>query len=88
MKVMYMPLKRKQIYVDPESDRKIKQLARATGLPESEHIRRAIASYVSGIPESDAADHPLLRMIGICDSTAGPKNAAVRHDKYLYGRKK
>jgi ribbon-helix-helix CopG family protein len=85
---MYMALKRKQIYVDPESDRKIKKLARATGLPESEHIRRAIASYVSGIPDSETPDHPLLRMIGICDSPRGPKDAAVRHDKYLYGRKK
>jgi hypothetical protein len=85
---MYMALKRKQIYVDQESDRKIKKLARATGLPESEHIRRAIASYVAGIPGLDASDHPLLRMIGICDSPAGPKDAAIRHDKYLYGKKK
>ena len=83
-----MALKRKQIYVDPESDRKIKKLAQATGLPESEHIRRAIASYVSEIPDSDASGHPLLRMIGICDSPAGPKDAAVRHDKYLYGKKR
>ena len=83
-----MALKRKQIYVDPESDRKIKKLARATGLPESEHIRRAIASYVSQIPDTDAPDHPLLQMIGICDNPAGPKDAAVRHDKYLYDGKR
>ena len=81
-----MPLKRKQIYVDPESDRKIKKLARLTGLPESEHIRRAIASYVLSIPDTDAPDHPLLRMIGICDSPAGPKDAAIHHDNYLYGK--
>ena len=83
-----MALKRKQIYVDVESDLKIKKLARVTGLPEAEHIRRAIASYVSEIPDADDPDHPLLRMIGICDSPTGPKDAAVRHDKYLYGKKR
>jgi hypothetical protein len=85
---MYMRLKRKQIYVDPESDRKIKRLARATGLPESEHIRRAIASYVAQIPDSDETTHPLARMIGICDRATGPKDAAIDHDKYLYGKRK
>jgi hypothetical protein len=85
---MYMVLKRKQIYVDPESDRKIKKLARATGLTEAEHIRRAIASYIAQIPDSDDATHPLARMIGICDSPIGPKDAAIQHDKYLYGKKK
>jgi hypothetical protein len=85
---MYMGLKRKQIYVDPESDRKIKSLARATGLPEAEHIRRAIASYVAQIPDSEDPAHPLARMIGICDTPTGPRDAAVQHDTYLYGKKK
>ena len=85
---MYMAFKRKQIYVDPESDRKIKKLARATGLPEAEHIRRAIASYISQLPDSDDSTHPLIRMIGICDNPAGPKDAAIQHDKHLYGKKR
>ena len=85
---MYMALKRKQIYVDPESDRKIKKIAKATGLPEAEHIRRAIAAYVGQLPEENKAAHPLKRMIGICDSPVGPKDASVQHDRYLYGKKK
>lgn len=85
---MYMGFKRKQIYVDPESDRKIKKLAQATGLPEAEHIRRAIASYVAQVPDSEDVTHPLTRMIGLCDNPTGPKDAAVLHDKYLYGKKK
>jgi hypothetical protein len=84
---MYMPLKRKQIYLDEESERKIRKLARATGLSEAEHIRRAVASYVGGLPDTDSAEDPLLQMIGICDSESGPKDGAIHHDKYLYGRK-
>jgi hypothetical protein len=85
---MYMPLKRKQIYLDSESERRIRKLARATGLSEAEHIRRAIASYVSDFPQSEIGQHPLIQMIGICNSKTGPTDAAVNHDKYLYGRKR
>jgi len=83
-----MSLKRKQIYLDVESDRRIRKIARATGLSEAEHIRRAIASYVSALPESKETEHPLIQMIGICDNKAGPKDAAIHHDKYLYGKKR
>jgi hypothetical protein len=82
---MYMPLKRKQIYIDPQSESRIRKLAKATGLSEAEHIRRAIASYVDAIPDLKEGEHPLLTMIGICDSETGPKDAAVNHDSYLYG---
>ena len=85
---MYMALKRKQVYLDTESERRIRKLARATGLSEAEHIRRAIASYVADRPEVAGDKHALLAMIGICDSKTGPKDAAVHHDKYLYGRKR
>jgi predicted DNA-binding protein len=84
---MYMPLKRKQIYLDAENETRIRKLARATGLSEAEHIRRAIASYVGGMPEIKSEEEPLLKMIGICSSKKGPRDAAVHHDKYLYGRK-
>lgn len=83
-----MAMKRKQIYLDTDSDRKIQKLARATGLSEAEHIRRAITSYVADLPDAAAEDHPLLQMIGICGSKTGPRDAAADHDKYLYGRKR
>ena len=83
-----MPLKRKQIYIDAESDKKIRRLAAASGLSEAEHIRRAIASYVGAFPETNSNQDPLIRMIGICESTSGPKDAAVNHDRYLYGKKR
>lgn len=83
-----MRLKRKQVYLDLESERKIRQMARASGLSEAEHIRRAIASYVADLPKAEVHEHPLIQMIGLCKSKSGPKDAAVKHDKYLYGKKR
>jgi hypothetical protein len=83
-----MPLTRKQIYLDAESNRRIHRLATATRMSEAEHIRRAVTSYVSRMPEEKRATNPLVTMIGICDAKAGPKDASVHHDTYLYGRKR
>ncbi|MBI3047879.1 MAG: CopG family transcriptional regulator [Acidobacteria bacterium] len=83
-----MPMKRKQIYLDAESEHRIRTLARTTRLSEAEHIRRAIASYVKSVPDAGRTDHPLVDMIGICDSESGPIDAAARHDAYLYGAKR
>lgn len=80
-----MSLCRKQIYLDAERDKQIKKLARRTGLSEAEHIRRAIGLYVEGMKDVDGPGHPLLRLVGICDSPRGPRDAASNHDKYLYG---
>lgn len=85
---MYMRMKRKQIYLDAGSDRKIRRLARATRLSEAEHIRRAVRSYTADLPDEAGARHPLVRMIGLCDNTSGPNDAAIHHDTYLYGRKR
>lgn len=83
-----MRMKRKQIYLDSRSERRIRTLARTTKLSEAEHIRRAVASYMADLPEARTARHPLLDMIGMCGNKKGPKDAAVHHDAYLYGRKR
>ena len=85
---MYMRMKRKQIYLDSRSERKIRTLARATKLSEAEHIRRAVVSYTADLPDAVSAQHPLVEMIGICGHKSGLRDAAVRHDTYLYGRKR
>lgn len=81
-----MKLKRKQIYLDPQSEHTIKKLARRTGLPEAEHIRRAVADYLRRTQQPGSIDKadPLLRLIGICDNPKGPRDSALRHDAYLY----
>jgi hypothetical protein len=86
---MYMPLKRKQIYLDTASDNTLKKLAQETGLSTAEHIRRAVKNYVdqcNRIRAGSAAD-PLLDLIGICDDTDAPHDGALHHDRYLYGRR-
>ncbi len=79
-------LKRKQIYLDEESERGLKQLALSTKTSEAELIRRAVRDYLArqkaDIPEQD----PLLDLIGLCDSPEGPIDASIQHDKYLYGK--
>ena len=82
-----MPLKRKQIYLDRASDRKIRRLA-TSGLSEAEHIRRAVRSYASRMPDVERTGNPLLTMIGMCAGGTGPKDAAVHHESYLYARKR
>lgn len=83
-----MALKRTQIYLDPESDIALKQLAQKTGLSAAEHIRRAVRAYVGQhqAGTTDEETDPLLDLIGICDDPQGPKDASLHHDQYVYGR--
>jgi len=79
-------LKRKQIYLDEESDRALKRLAFATKISEAEHIRRAVRKYIAKQRVGVVKDDPLREMIGLCDSPDGPTDASIHHDKYLYGK--
>ncbi|MFH1147225.1 MAG: ribbon-helix-helix protein, CopG family [Pseudomonadota bacterium] len=80
-------LRRKQIYLDEESDQALKRLAVSTKTSEAEHIRRAIKSYITKqkVNKLTEAD-PLEELVGICDNPEGPRDASIHHDKYLYGK--
>ena len=80
-------LKRKQIYIDEESDRTLKNLSAVTNISESEHIRRAIKRYVVKQRGKLTGEDPLQKLIGLCDNPSGPADASINHDKYLYGKK-
>ena len=79
-------LKRKQIYLDEESDRSLKSLALATKMSESEHIRRAIKRYIARQKGKMAEEDPIRQLIGLCDKPDGPTDASIHHDRYLYGK--
>lgn len=79
--------KRKQIYLDEESDRALKGLALATRISEAEHIRRALNRYLARQKREIRDDDPLRKLIGLCDNPDGPTDASIFHDKYLYGKK-
>ena len=80
-------LKRKQIYLDEESDRALKTLALATKVSELEHIRRAIKKYIAKQKVKIVAEDPLEKLIGLCDKLEGPTDASIHHNKYLYRKK-
>ena len=80
-------LKRKQIYLDEESDRALKMLAIETNISESEHIRRAVAKYIMKQKSTLAEKDPIRDIIGLCDNPDGPTDASINHDHYLYGKK-
>ena len=79
--------KRKQIYLDEESDQALKMLAFATKISEAEHIRRAVRKYIAKMQAETGNDDPLKEVIGLCDSPDGPTDASSHHDRYLYGKK-
>ena len=82
-----MKLKRKQVYIDEESDRKLKTLSDAAKTTEAEQIRRALKFYLSRKAIPSHKGDPILKLIGLCDKPTGPKNASTHHDQYLYGKK-
>ena len=77
-------LKRKQIYLDEESDQALKMLAFATKISEAEHIRRAVRKYIAKMQAETGNDDPLKEVIGLCDSPDGPTDASIHHDRYLH----
>lgn len=79
-------LKRKQIYLDEESDRALKRLALKTKISEAEHIRRAVKKYIAKQKGKMSQEDPLQELIGLCDKPDGPIDASIHHDKYLYGK--
>ena len=76
--------KRKQIYLDEESDQALKMLAFATKISEAEHIRRAVRKYIAKLKAEAGNDDPIKELIGLCDSPDGPTDAAIHHDRYLH----
>lgn len=80
-------LKRKQIYLDEESDRALKNLAFTTKISEAEHIRRAVRKYIAKLRVGIVDNDPLKELIGLCDSPNGPTDVSIHHDRYLYGKK-
>ena len=80
-------LKRKQIYLDEESDRALKNLALTTDISESEHIRIAVKRYIAKQKKDLGKEDPLRKLIGLCDQIDGPTDASLHHDRYLYKKK-
>jgi Ribbon-helix-helix protein, copG family len=79
-------MKRKQLYLEEETDRALKRLAARTGRSEAFHVREALRRYLDRPVNEE--DDPILRLVGLVDDPEGPDDVAVNHDHYLYGAPK
>ncbi len=80
-------MRRKQLYLDDESDRALKRLSASTGRSEASHVREALQRYLAEATPPVEGD-PLGDLIGLVNDPAGPTDQAVNHDHYLYGAPK
>ncbi len=76
---------RKQTYILPEQDRKLKVLARMKQVTEAELIREALEQFLRR-EGARVEDNPLLKIVGIGGDSPGPVDGALNHDRYLYCR--
>lgn len=74
-------MKRTQIYVEEELDRRIRAAALEEGRSAADLIREAVRLYLGETRISKAPD-PFLALAGAF--RGGPKDAAAEHDRYLY----
>lgn len=80
-------MRRKQLYIDEDLDRSLKQLALRTGRSEAEHVRLALRMYLEE-HFIEPAEDPLLAISGLVGDPEGPDDVAEEHDHYLYGAPK
>lgn len=87
---MYAPMymRRKQLYLDDETDRRLKRLAAHTGLSEASHVREALRAYLGGRRGWPAEGDQLERIVGLVSEPQGPDDVAENHDHYLSGAPK
>lgn len=72
-----------QIYLEPEQDKIVTVLAKATGKSKAAIIRSCISKYISSLP---VKKDPALRIMNL--GASGKSDIAERHDDYLTSLKK
>jgi len=74
-----------QVYIEPQQDYVLGNLAKKRGISKAEIIRKSLDQYLREIPPEE---DPGLGLIGLGNS--GRKDLSDHHDKYLvrYSRQK
>ncbi|MFD1361813.1 ribbon-helix-helix domain-containing protein [Lentibacillus salinarum] len=70
---------RKQIYLEPDQNKKIKQLSARERKTEAEIIRDAVNNYLSN---NEANTDPLSQLIGMVKN--GDRQGSTKHDLDIY----
>ncbi len=85
-------MKRKQIYISEEVEKKVKELAVLRGVPEAAVVREALERYIAKSTRKKSEkgenrkENPLRKLIGLFNK--GPRDASINLDHYLYGAPK
>lgn len=79
-------LERKQVYLDPGSDKRLKEWAARKGVSEAFLIREAVNDYLAKLeqrdPDGTRQTDPLRRLVGMYQGGI-PADLAIHHDQYL-----
>ena len=67
-----------QIYLEPEQEKIIGHLSKASGKSKAAIIRSCISQFIAAIP---AEEDPALNIMNL--GASGEKDIAKRHDEYL-----
>lgn len=84
-------MKRKQIYLREDQERRLRQLAERRRTSEAALLREALDVFLaeSGIPFVEKMeDHPLWGIVGLAGHSGGPTDGSINHDHYIYGTPK
>ena len=74
-----------QVYLDPADRALLEKVARRTGLPRAEILRRGLRSVAERLLADRAPGWSLDLLIGVLgDDPAVPRDLAEQHDEYLY----
>jgi hypothetical protein len=75
-----------QVYLDPSDSALLVEVARRTGLPKAEILRRGLRSVADHLLAERAPGWSMDRLVGaLGDDPTTPRDLASRHDEYLYG---
>lgn len=76
-------MRRIQMYIDEDLDDMLRQVAAVEGRSTAAIIREAVRAYLN--TDAPATDEDPFRTI-IGAYVGGPTDAALEHDRYLYGQ--
>lgn len=71
---------RKQVYLEPDQNRQVKQMSARYGKTEAEVIREAIDNYL--VSNRMNQKDPLFELVGMVKN--GEKKGSVAHDQDIY----
>jgi hypothetical protein len=73
-----------QVYLDVEDRDLLERVAKATGLPRTEVLRRGLRSLAAATLDAGTGSEPLGYLIGVLGNDRSvPTDLSAQHDRYL-----